>query len=73
MFRELNREADEQATKHTNESYLTPYDSTMPYIRAAFDGSCKGRRAAFGWVVWGSMCLVEDDVATWQVIATKSC
>ena len=71
MFRELNSEADELANRHGNTWHLEAYSNPAVYVRGFFDGSVKGEKAAFGWIVLASFAG-DEDMSLWRPIAYKS-
>ena len=71
IFRELNQEADAMANRHGSSCHVKEYGEPAACVRAFFDGSVKGKRAAFGWVV--QECSAGDqDMSKWRTVATKS-
>ena len=71
VFRELNGEADELAGRHANTWHLETYSNPASCARGFFDGSVKGDKAAFGWIVLSS-CAGDEDMSLWKPIAYKS-
>ena len=71
VFRELNGAADEQAGRHHNAWHLEEYAHPANCVRGFFDGSVKGKKAAFGWVVM-ECASGDDDMTRWKTIASKS-
>ena len=71
VFRELNGEADELAKRHGNTWHLETYSNPACCVRGFFDGSVKGDKAAFGWIVLAS-CAGDEDMSLWRPIAYKS-
>ena len=49
-----------------------PYTTPAKYIGGFFDGSLRGKKAAYGWVVFASDQCVEDEPQEWREIASKS-
>jgi len=71
VFRELNTKADELANRHCNTWSIEPYSAPAACVRAFFDGSVKGDKAAFGWIVLE--CQTGDgNMGLWRAIASKS-
>ena len=71
VYRELNGRADAMANRHANSWNLPAYGRPAKCIRAFFDGSVKGIKAAFGWVVLGCHSG-DDDMQLWSEVASKS-
>jgi hypothetical protein len=71
IFRELNGKADELANRHCNTWHLEAYSKPACCVRGFFDGSVRGDKAAFGWIVLAS-CVGDDDMSSWKPVACKS-
>ena len=71
IFRELNGKADELANRHCNSWHLEAYSKPACCVRGFFDGSVKGDKAAFGWIVFAS-CVGDDEMSSWEPVACKS-
>ena len=67
-----NTDADTQASKHEKSWSLVPYTNPAKYIRGFFDGSLRGKKAVYGWVVFASDQRVENEHQEWREIASKS-
>ena len=73
IYRELNTVADRLADRYRNEWMLVPYTNPSKRIRAFFDGSKRGNKAAYGWAVFVLPTDSMDELSALQPIATKSC
>jgi hypothetical protein len=71
VFRELNGVADELAGRHRNTWHLDEYAKPASCVRGFFDGSVKGKKAAFGWIVL-ECSSGDDDMTRWKAIASQS-
>jgi len=72
VFRELNQVADSLANRYRNEWHLEPFTHAARFLRGHFDGSRKGDKAAYGWVLYATDDLNEDSEDHWEVVASKS-
>jgi len=71
VFRELNGKADELANRHSNTWHVHPYSAPASCVRAFFDGSVQGKKAAFGWIVLECQ-TGDEDMGLWSTVASKS-
>ena len=51
---------------------MEPYEHPAPYVRAFFEGSVKGAKAAYSWVVLTYDNFTEDSPEHWRRVAWKS-
>ena len=51
--------------------HLETFSNPASCVRGFFDGSVKGDKAAFGWIVLAS-CAGDEDMSLWKPIAYKS-
>ena len=61
------------ADRYRNEWMLVPYTIPSKRIRAFFDGSKRGNKAAYGWAVCVLPTDSLDELSALQPTATKSC
>ena len=71
VFCELNRDADAIANRHSNTWHLEEYTQPGICMRGFFDGSVRGKKAAFGWILFASSDG-DDDMTRWSAVAHKS-
>ena len=71
IFRELNTDADALAGRHEDSAWLQNYARPAKFVRAFFDGSCKGTSTAYGWKVFATNDVASDSLGDWHPVATR--
>ena len=72
VFRELNQEADAQATRHAHSYTEHSCERGSLHFRFFFDGSCSSTGSGGGWVFYGTAGAKTDAPEEWVRIAELS-
>jgi ribonuclease HI len=72
IFRELNQEADAQATRHVDSYTAHCHEKGLRHFRICFDGSCSSSGSGGGWVLYGTPGAKMDAPEEWSRISELS-